>query len=68
VIKPKYSSYVIDLNSNIDGVNLYPGANSMELCPTTAFDLSPLYKLGQEPDNTEIQRRIALYWQPYHQA
>jgi N-formylglutamate deformylase len=68
VIKPKYSRYVIDLNRNIDGVNLYPGANSTELCPTTAFDLSPLYKLGQEPDDTEIQRRIALYWQPYHQA
>jgi N-formylglutamate deformylase len=68
VIKPKYSRYVIDLNRNIDGVNLYPGANSTELCPTTAFDLSPLYKLGQEPDDTEIQRRIALYWQPYHRA
>ncbi len=68
VIKPKYSRYVIDLNRNIDGVNLYPGANSTELCPTTAFDLSPLYKLGQEPDDTEIQRRITLYWQPYHRA
>jgi N-formylglutamate deformylase len=49
-------------------VNLYPGANSTELCPTTAFDLTPLYKTGQEPDEAEIQRRIALYWQPYHQA
>ena len=68
VIKPKYSRYVIDLNRNIDGVNLYPGANSTELCPTTAFDLSPLYKLGKEPDKAEIQRRITLYWQPYHQA
>ena len=68
IIKPRYSRYVIDLNRNIDGVNLYPGANSTELCPTTAFDLSPLYKAGQEPDEAEIQRRIALYWQPYHQA
>lgn len=68
VIKPKYSRYVIDLNRNIDGVNLYPGANSTELCPTTAFDLSPLYKAGQLPDEAEVQRRIKLYWQPYHQA
>jgi N-formylglutamate deformylase len=68
VISPKYSRYVIDLNRNIDGVNLYPGANSTELCPTTAFDLSPLYLKGQEPNKVEIQRRIENYWQPYHQA
>ena len=68
IIKPKYSRYVIDLNRNIDGINLYPGANSTELCPTTAFDLSPLYISGQEPDEAEIKRRIELYWQPYHQA
>ncbi len=67
-IKPRYSRYVIDLNRSIDGVNLYPGANSTELCPTTAFDLSPLYKVGQAPDEAEVQRRIAHYWQPYHQA
>ncbi|MFT4966384.1 MAG: N-formylglutamate deformylase [Colwellia sp.] len=68
IIKPKYSRYVIDLNRNIDGINLYPGANSTELCPTTAFDLSPLYLTGQEPDEAEVQRRIDGYWQPYHQA
>lgn len=68
IIKPKYSRYVIDLNRNIDGINLYPGANSTELCPKTAFDLSPLYIVGHEPDETEIQRRIDGYWQPYHQA
>ncbi|MFQ3267770.1 MAG: N-formylglutamate deformylase [Colwellia sp.] len=58
----------MDLNRNIDGINLYPGANSTELCPTTAFDLSPLYLTGQEPDEAEVQRRIDGYWQPYHQA
>lgn len=68
IIKPTYSRYVIDLNRNIDGINLYPGANSTELCPTTAFDLSPLYKTGQKPDESEIQRRINLYWRPYHEA
>jgi N-formylglutamate deformylase len=68
IIKPKYSRYVIDLNRDISGVNLYPGANSTELCPTTAFDLSPLYLDDKEPDEQEIKRRIELYWQPYHQA
>ncbi len=67
-LTPKYSRYVIDLNRDISGINLYPGANSTELCPTTAFDLSPLYPDGNEPNQQEIQRRIELYWQPYHQA
>ena len=67
-ITPKYSRYVIDLNRDISGVNLYPGANSTELCPTTSFDLLPLYMDHQHPDQQEIARRIALYWRPYHQA
>ena len=67
-IKPNYSRYVVDLNRNIDGINLYPGANSTELCPTTAFNLSPLYLAGKVPNQAEITRRITQYWQPYHQA
>lgn len=68
IIKPVYSRYVIDLNRSNNNENLYPGANSTELCPTTAFDLSPLYLAGKTPDKAEIERRIQLYWQPYHQA
>lgn len=68
VIQPKFSRYVIDLNRDTSGVNLYPGANSTELCPTTSFDLSPLYKEGKEPTDKEIKERIETYWQPYHQA
>lgn len=68
IIKPKYSRYVIDLNRNCNDENLYPGANSTELCPTTAFNLSQLYIQGKQPSDAEIKRRIALYWQPYHQA
>jgi N-formylglutamate deformylase len=68
IISPKYSRYVIDLNRDTSGANLYPGANSTELCPTTAFDLSPLYLDDQLPDEEEIARRVELYWQPYHQA
>lgn len=68
IIMPKYSRYVIDLNRDPEGVDLYPGANSTELCPTTAFDLSPLYLEGKTPTDTEITHRISTYWQPYHQA
>ena len=68
VINPKYSRYVIDLNRAPDGGNLYPGANSTELCPTTAFDLSKLYQQGKEPTKDEIEHRIKTYWQPYHSA
>ncbi|MFD2165584.1 N-formylglutamate deformylase [Thalassotalea euphylliae] len=67
-ISPTYSRFVIDLNRDTAGTNLYPGANSTELCPTTAFDLAPLYQDGKQPNAEEVDRRIALYWQPYHQA
>jgi len=67
ILMPKYSRYVIDLNRDPDGVDLYPGANSTELCPTSSFDLSALY-LADKPDIKEVERRVSLYWQPYHQA
>jgi len=68
ILMPKYNRYVIDLNRDPQGVDLYPGANSTELCPTTAFDQSALYLPDKKPDQDEINSRIALYWQPYHQA
>jgi|TARA_B110000438_G_scaffold299131_1_gene348719 N-formylglutamate deformylase len=68
ILIPKYSRYVIDLNRDPDGVDLYPGANNTELCPTTAFDLSPLYQEGKAPNAEQIGQRVANYWQPYHQA
>lgn len=68
ILKPKYNRYVIDLNRDPAGVDLYPGANSTELCPTTAFDLSPLYQDGKSPSKAEQQQRTDIYWRPYHQA
>lgn len=68
ILMPKYSRYVIDLNRDPQGGELYPGANSTELCPTTAFDLSALYKSGCQPTQADIDERVKLYWQPYHQA
>jgi len=66
ILVPKYSRYVIDLNRDPNGVDLYPGANSTELCPTTAFDLSPLYKDKHAPSAEQVSQRVLKYWQPYH--
>ena len=66
IIKPTFSRYVIDLNRGVDRINLYPGANSTELCPTTTFNLSSIYLEGKEPSVEEIENRIEKYWQPYH--
>lgn len=67
-LRPRYSRYVIDLNRPADGASLYPGQNTTGLCPLTTFDDVPLYQPGQQPDDAEIARRLAHYWQPYHQA
>ncbi|MCJ8319753.1 MAG: N-formylglutamate deformylase [Colwellia sp.] len=68
ILIPKYNRYVIDLNREPTGIDLYPGQNSTELCPTSAFDLTPLYLNEQQPGEKEIQHRIKHYWQPYHDA
>ncbi|OUS23895.1 N-formylglutamate deformylase [Thalassotalea sp. 42_200_T64] len=68
ILMPRYNRYVIDLNRDPSGINLYPGSDTTELCPTTSFDCKALYLDGQLPDEKENQRRVELYWQPYHQA
>lgn len=68
IIWPHYSRYVIDLNRPADNANLYPGANSTELCPTSTFASEPLYLAGCEPDQAEVSHRLKHYWQPYHSA
>jgi len=68
LINPVNSRYVIDLNRPPDNAVLYAGANNTELCPTSAFDLRSLYRDGKTPDETEVARRIDLYWRPYHRA
>jgi N-formylglutamate deformylase len=68
LIVPHYARYVVDLNRPADDTPMYPGANNTELCPTRFFTGEPLYRPGRAPDQAEVQRRVALYWQPYHQA
>ncbi|HEX8602040.1 MAG TPA: N-formylglutamate deformylase [Pseudoduganella sp.] len=61
-----WSRYVIDLNRPADDTNLYPGQDTTGLCPLDTFAREPLYQPGRAPDAAEVRRRLALYWQPYH--
>jgi N-formylglutamate deformylase len=61
-----WSRYVIDLNRPADDANLYPGQDTTGLCPLDTFASEPLYQPGRAPDDAEVRRRLALYWQPYH--
>lgn len=65
-INANYSRYTIDLNRDKSGEVLYAGADNTELCPTSNFDREPLYAEDNLPDSEEISRRVAHYWQPYH--
>jgi len=67
VIRATHSRYVIDLNRPPDGAALYPGASNTELCPTTQFDDSPIYRPGQGLSEREVAARLERYWRPYHQ-
>ncbi|RFO95472.1 N-formylglutamate deformylase [Rhodoferax lacus] len=66
LIVPRYSRYVIDLNRPSENTPMYAGANNTELCPTCFFTGEPLYREGQAPDEAEIAKRVATYWNPYH--
>jgi N-formylglutamate deformylase len=66
VIAPRISRYVIDLNRPPDDTPMYLGASNTELCPTRFFNGDSLYLEGAVPDASEVSRRRATYWQPYH--
>jgi N-formylglutamate deformylase len=67
ILQATHSRFVIDLNRPPDGKPLYPGASNTELCPTTLFDDSPIYRDGQAPGDTEVADRLQRYWWPYHE-
>lgn len=62
------SRYVIDLNRPSNDESLYPGQTTTSLCPTETFRGEPLYRDGCALDAAERNRRVATYWQPYHDA
>ena len=68
LLVPVHSRYLIDLNRPSDNQPMYAGQNNTELCPTRHFTGEPIYREGQAPDEAEIRRRVAVYWQPYHDA
>lgn len=68
ILQPFYSRCVVDLNRPPDNMPMYPGQNNTELCPTRNFRGEALYLEGQAPASNEVQERVAVYWQPYHQA
>ena len=67
-VRTSISRTAIDVNRDPSGASLYPGQTTTELCPTTTFDGEALYRPGQEPDEGEIARRRATFFDPYHQA
>jgi N-formylglutamate deformylase len=68
LLVPRHSRYVIDLNRPSENTPMYAGSNNTELCPTRFFTGDPLYRQGMAPDEAEIARRIATFWQPYRSA
>jgi len=68
VVRTALSRTVVDVNRDPSGASLYPGQAITGLCPTDTFDGEPLYAPGQEPDEAEIARRRAAFFEPYHAA
>jgi N-formylglutamate deformylase len=67
-IVPTFSRYLVDLNRPSENTPMYAGRNNTELVPTRHFTGEPIYREGMVPDDAEIRRRVAAYWQPYHEA
>lgn len=68
MIVARAGRYLIDLNRDPQGAALYPGADNTELCPTSTFANVPVYRDGAVVASTEIERRRAAYFDPYHAA
>ena len=67
-VRTAVSRTVIDVNRDPSGASLYPGQATTSLCPLSTFDGERLYREGREPDEKEIGRRRATFFDPYHQA
>lgn len=66
LIHANLSRYVIDLNRDPSGSQLYKdGRRETTLVPTLTFDGRPIYA-GAPPDEAEIKRRIDQYHAPYY--
>ena len=68
VIQALFSRYLIDVNRDPYGENLYPKKTSTELCPTKNFFGQQIYKKGFEPNKEEIAKRLKNFHSVYHKA
>lgn len=68
IFRTTISRTVIDMNRDPSGASLYPGMATTGLCPLTTFDGDLLWREGREPEAAEIERRRAMYFDPYHRA
>lgn len=66
MIKANHSRYVIDLNRPASNENLYPGQETTGLCPLITFNREAIYRDREQLSESEIQKRVEHYWQPYH--
>ncbi|MBK8456616.1 MAG: N-formylglutamate deformylase [Phyllobacteriaceae bacterium] len=66
IVRATFHRYVVDANRDPSGVSLYPGQNTTGLVPLTDFEGRPIW--GEEPDETEIERRRLAFHAPYHAA
>lgn len=62
----EYSRYVVDLNRPPGDESLYPGQLNTGICPVETFSGEALYDDPDTVTDQERERRIARYWQPYH--
>jgi N-formylglutamate deformylase len=69
MITANHSRWVIDSNRDPFSKPLYTDGRIITgLCPTTNFLGEPIYKdERKEVDVTEVNRRVELYYKPYHQ-
>ena len=69
IIAAHYSRWVIDLNRDPQSKPLYDdGRIITTLCPITTFAGESIYlDERKEIDAAEIQRRVKMYYNPYHQ-
>jgi N-formylglutamate deformylase len=67
ILSAEYARYVIDLNRPPENTSLYPGQDVTGLCPINTFAKDAIYLNGGKPDESEVQKRIEQYWQPYHE-
>lgn len=66
IIRTPFVRTLVDMNRDPNGVSLYPGMATTEVCPTTTFDGEPLYRKRWNPTRRQVDYRITMFWDCYH--